>query len=52
MVINLGELRIVTNRGARLPTPPLLPIVGTDYRQSSEQITANHRKAMVESTIR
>lgn len=44
MVINLGELRIVTNRGGeaahssatanrrnRLP-----PIVGTNYRQSSE----------------
>ena len=50
MVINLGELRIITNRRARLPTPPLQPIVGTDYRQSSERIAANRRKAMVEST--
>ena len=59
MVINLGELRIVTNRGGeaahssvtanrrnRLP-----PIVGTNYSQPSGQNAANHRNALVKNII-
>lgn len=33
---------MLTNRRARLPTPPLQPIVGTKWRQSSERAGKDH----------
>lgn len=42
---------MLTNRRERPPTPPLQPIVGTNYSQSSGQNGANRRNALVKTTI-